>query len=80
MSARNMSICVWCRNRTVDVCLSKCQPEGRYRYLEPDALDPWETAPELPAFRTLVDLPAMERLALIYLAAVHERRATERNT
>jgi hypothetical protein len=62
-----MSICVWCRNRTVDVCLNKCQPEGRYRYLEADALERWEQGPTLPPFRELVDLSSMERLALIYL-------------
>ena len=67
MSAPNMRICVWCRNKTVDVCLAKCQPEGRYRYLEPDLLEQWEPGPELLPFRELVDLPAYERLALIYL-------------
>jgi len=62
-----MLICIWCRNRTVDVCLERCQPEGRYRYLEPDTLERWESGPTLPPFRELVDLSPMERLAVIYL-------------
>jgi hypothetical protein len=69
MSARNMHICVWCRNKTVDVCLAKCQPEGRYHYLEPDDLESWEPGPRLPPFRELVEMPPHERLALIYLSA-----------
>ena len=64
---RNMRICVWCGNRSCEVCLP-CQQEGRYRNLEAAPLDPWEQPPELPAMRELVDLPAQERLALIWLS------------
>jgi hypothetical protein len=71
MSERNEGICVWCRNKTVDVCLALCQPEGHYRYLEPDVLEDWEPGPRLPPFCKLVDLPAYERLALIYLSAYY---------
>jgi hypothetical protein len=77
--ALNGAICVWCRNRQQEVCVELCQTEGRYRYLEPAPLETWELPPELPPFRELLDLPAVERLALIYLAAVYERREQERN-
>jgi hypothetical protein len=76
--ARNESICIWCRNRMVDVCLTACQPEGRYRYLEPDDLQDWEAGPELPPFRGLVDLSAAERLALLYLSACYHEQALQR--
>ena len=46
-----MRICIWCRNRTGGVCLEKCRPEGRYRYLEPDTRERWEAGPTLPTFR-----------------------------
>lgn len=77
--ALNRTICVWCGNRQQEVCVTHCQAEGRYRYLEPTTLDAWELPPELPPFRELLELPAVERLALIYLAAVYERRQQERN-
>jgi hypothetical protein len=70
-----MGICVWCRNKTVDVCLAACQPEGRYRYLEPDGLESWEQGPQLPPFRELVELPAHERLAILYLSAFYHEQA-----
>jgi hypothetical protein len=74
MNTRNMRICVWCRNRTGDICLEKCQPEGRYRYLEPDTPESWEAGPELPSFIELVDLPAPDRLALIYLSLYYREQ------
>ena len=75
---RNERICIWCRNRMVEVCLTACQPEGRYRNLEPDELQDWEAGPELPPFRDLVDLSAAERLALLYLSACYHERALHR--
>ena len=74
----NPAICVWCANRYQEVCVTRCQQELRYRYLEPEPLSDWELPPELPPFRVLVDLPAAERLALIYLAAVYAQRVMER--
>ena len=76
MKERNLKICTWCINREQEACVEKCQPEGSYRYLEPDGLSDWEQPPELPPFRELVDLSARERLALIYLNSVY--RQTER--
>ena len=73
----NPAICLYCANKSQEVCLTDCQPEGRYRYLVPEPLSSWEFPPELPPFRDLIDLPAVERLALIYLAAVYERRQRE---
>jgi hypothetical protein len=73
----NPAICSWCANKHQEVCLAYCQPERSYRYLEPATLSDWELPPELPAFRVLMTLPAIERLALIYLAAVYERRQAE---
>jgi len=58
----------------VDVCLEECQAEGRYRYLEPDTLEDWEPGPRLPPFRELLDLPASERLALIYLSTYYSEQ------
>ncbi len=75
----NQAICVWCANRQQEVCVMRCQEEGRYRYLEPAPLASWEQPPELPRFRDLIGLPAIERLALIYLAAVYERREAQRD-
>ena len=74
VSEKNMGICIWCRNRGQEVCIERCQAEGRYRYLEPEPLPAWETPPELPSFRELVDLSASERLALIYLDAYYRGR------
>lgn len=70
---RNESICVWCRNKSADVCVP-CREEGRYRFLELDTLSSWELPPELPSMRQLVDLPAPERLALMYISVVLEQR------
>ena len=70
----NASICIWCANKMVDVCFERCQAEGRYRYLVPEHLADWELPPELPPFRELIELPAIERLALVYLAACYERQ------
>ena len=69
MTERNMRICVWCGNRMQEVCMVRCQEEGRYRYLEPEPLPGWEQPPELPPFRELLDLSASERLAFVYLDA-----------
>jgi hypothetical protein len=71
MSARNMAICRWCCNQMVDVCPEKCQPEGRYRYLVPDAQKEWEPKYHLPPFRELIDWPAQDRLALLYLCVFY---------
>ena len=64
---RNMRICVWCGNRDREACMP-CQLEGAYRHLEPAPLESWEQPPELPAMRELVDLPAQERLAFVWLS------------
>ena len=77
-SETNPAICAWCANKQQEVCVERCQDEGRYRYLEPAMLSDWELPPELPPFRVLMALPAVERLALIYLAVVYERRQNER--
>lgn len=73
MMAQNMRVCIWCANRNQEVCVEVCQMEGKYRYLEPELPRPWELPPELPPFRELVDLPAGERLALIYLSAFYKQ-------
>lgn len=63
---RNMSICSWCSNRQREDCAA-CQAEGKYRHLVPELPASWELPPSPPPFRELVDLPAGERLAIIYL-------------
>jgi hypothetical protein len=72
------AICAWCGNKNQEVCVEHCQAERQYRYLEPATLPDWELSPELPPFRVLMALPAIERLALIYLAAAYIQRAAER--
>jgi len=69
----NREICIYCHDKTSDVCLP-CQQEGRYRFLEPDNLEHWEQPPELPSMRKLVDLPPYERLAVLYLSVALEQR------
>jgi len=74
----NPAVCGWCANKGQMICLERCQTEGRYRYLETATLDQWELPPQLPPFRELMAMPAIERLALVYLAAVYERRMAEK--
>ena len=64
---RDTRICTWCGNRSREVCVP-CQQEAEYRHLEPAPLEHWEQPPELLSMRELVDLPAAERLALIWLS------------
>lgn len=66
-------ICTYCVNKTSAACID-CQQEGRYRFLEPDNLESWEQPPELPSMRNLVDMPAYERLAVLYLSVALEQR------
>lgn len=47
--------------------LTRCRAEGRYRYLCPEARPSWEAPPRLPSMRELVDWPAAERLAMLWL-------------
>ena len=68
----NPEICIWCRNRMQDVC-PPCQEEGKYRWLEPETLADWELPPELPPMRKLVDCPAADRLAIIWLNASYRQ-------
>ena len=55
-------------------CLCGTHPSGHGWYFSSGDWSASRTA----AFPCLIDLPAVERLALIYLAAVYERRAAER--
>jgi hypothetical protein len=73
----NPAICAWCGNKNQEVCVERCQGEHQYRYLEPATLHDWESPPELPPFRVLMALPAIERLALIYLVAAYRQQAAE---
>lgn len=73
---RNPGICVWCANKGKEVC-GECQDEGKYRCLEPEALPAWESPPELPSYRQLVDAPAPELRAIIWL---HSWYQDSRNT
>lgn len=68
----NPKICLYCANRTVDVCVD-CAEEGAYRYLSPERLPSWESPPQLPPMRELVDWPAYERLAIVYLVSWYQR-------
>ena len=75
----NPAICAWCGNKNQEVCVEYCQAERQYRYLEPATLRDWEMAPEMPPFRVLMALPAIERLALFYLAQVYTQRLREQS-
>ena len=75
---RNEAICSCCVNRGGEACNTRCRPEGRYRCLEPEALEEWELPPDLPPFRELVDMPAPEVRAIIWLHAYYQRRRDER--
>ena len=57
-----------------DVCV-ECEEEGQYTFLEPASLHHWELPPELPAFRELAELPAIERLAMVYLRLAYLLKA-----
>ena len=71
---RNMAICNYCLNQNKYECEFECQPEGRYRYLEPEPLLDWEMPPELLPYRKMVDLPLADVLAMIWLHAYYEDR------
>jgi len=68
---RNMAICNYCLNQNKYECGFECQPEGRYRYLEPEPLLDWEMPPELPPYREMVDMPAADVRAMIWLHAYY---------
>ena len=68
---RNMAICNYCLNRNTYECEFECQPEGKYRYLEPEPLPQWETPPGLPSYRKVVDMPLADTLATIWLHAYY---------
>ena len=70
-------ICTYCCNKTHEVCFT-CSKEGRYRFLEADGLASWENPPELPSMREVVDMPAAERLALLWLSARFSERERTR--
>ncbi len=61
-------ICIYCANKTSEVCQEGCAPEGKYRCLSPEELPQWETYHEI-AFSTLVDFSPAARLAALFLMA-----------
>ena len=69
---RRMAICNYCLNRNKYECEFECQPEGKYRYLEPEPLPQWEMPPQLPPFRALADLPLADALATLWLHAYYQ--------
>lgn len=71
---RNEVICTYCANRGSEACNTRCRPEGRYRYLQPDTLEHWE----LPPFRELVDMPAPEVRAIVWLHIYYQSRRDDR--
>jgi len=73
VDALSQKVCIYCANRTQEVCVSRCQSEGKYRYLSPEPLPAWEAPPELPPFREFVDMPAPLKLAYLYLVAHYQR-------
>lgn len=47
--------------------------------MELDTLHSWEQPPELPSMRQLVDMPAADRLALMYITIMLEQRERTRH-
>jgi hypothetical protein len=70
-SGVNPEICIWCVNNNRDVCVERCRQESKYRYLEPEALEPWEEPPELPRYRELVDEEPYAVRAIVWLNAYY---------
>ena len=68
---RRMAICNYCLNRNKYECEKGCQPEGKYRYLEPEPLPQWEAPPQLPPYREVADMPLEDALAIIWLHAYY---------
>ena len=75
---RNMKVCVWCSRNNRESCETVCQPEGKYRLLDPVIPDHWEMPPSPPAFREMVDMPAAERLAFLWLVVYYLDRESKR--
>ena len=69
---RELKVCKWCLNRTHEVCLD-CRQEAKYRFLEPKPCSDWESPPELPSMRDMVEMTPYERLALIYLSVIYRQ-------
>ena len=67
LNGASQEICIWCVNQNRETCIAECAPEGNFRHLAPEALEPGEMGPELPPMRQLVDKPAEERLAIVWL-------------
>ena len=68
---RNMGICNYCLNRNKLECETECQPEGTYRYLEPEPLPHWELPPSLPPYRVVADMRLADVLAALWLHAYY---------
>ena len=60
------AICVYCRNKTADVCVDCSRGESFY-HLEPDFLDAGEHPPQMPDMGTLLNMPSATRLAFVVL-------------
>ena len=72
-----LAICTYCANKSREPC-SQCRSEGKYRHLEAAALYHWELPPDLPSMSEMVDMPAAERLALMWLALKYQEQEKRR--
>jgi hypothetical protein len=70
-------VCRWCAYRFNGYC-DPCTKEGKYRYFLLKPLSEYDTEPELPSMKDLVDEPSYKRLALI-LMHLEIRVRRERN-
>ncbi len=70
--ARQMEICVWCLNNDREICVMACQPEGKYRHLEPVVLATGELPPSLPPHAEFVGWRSSAKLAMLYLMAYYQ--------
>ena len=62
------AVCGYCRNQGQPSCRTQCRQEGRYRYLEPVALEEWEQPPEIPGMDELLSYDGVTRLALVKIS------------
>lgn len=68
---RNFSICGNCRDSLRDVCIEKCQPEGRYRHLRLKPVEEWLAPPSLPSYEKFLEWTPSERQAMFYVISTY---------
>ena len=76
----DLRVCAYCINRGRERCVTECVPEGKFRYLEPVALEDWEQPPPLPPYRVMVDMRPYTVRAVIWLSEYYAQALRERGS